>query len=143
MPWIHYQFEAQGKPVNALLDTQFAEAPPPIDKLPRLAWFGVYLRQPGGKSWWQRSEERTLQAIEHDLIRLCDAFGNGWAVYVRRLETHGFKEYYVYFGGNADLQQVLPALQALHKNYRIEFESRSDPVWSHYKSWIEEHARHG
>ena len=124
MPWISYQFEVQGKPASALLDTQFAEAPP-SDKLPHIAWFGVYLKRPRGKSWWQRSEQPIVEASEHDLIRLCGSFGNGWAVYVRRLEMPSFREYYVYFDGNAELQKVLPSLQALHSGYRLEFESRS------------------
>lgn len=70
MPWIQYQFDVQGKPATVLFDTRFAEALP-SDQLPHLAWFGVYLKQPNGKSWWQRSEEPTLEAIERDLIRLC------------------------------------------------------------------------
>jgi hypothetical protein len=142
MPWIQYQFEAQRRPASALLDTQFAEAVP-SDKLPYVAWFGVYGKQPPGGSWWRRSEQPKLDAIEADLIRLCGGFGNGWAVYVRRLETPGLREYYVYFGGNAELQKVLPSLQALHADYRLEFESRSDPEWSHYKSWLNEAVQHG
>jgi hypothetical protein len=137
MSWVHYQFEVQSKPVTALLDTQFADAPP-SDKLPYLAWFGVYLLQPHGKSWWQRSELPALDAIERDLIRLCSGFGNGWAVYVCRLETPGLREYYVYFGGDSQLQKVLPSLQAIHGSYRLEFESRSDPAWDHYKSWVKD-----
>ena len=83
-----------------------------------------------------------MDAIESDLIRLCGAFGNGWAVYVRRLATPGLREYYVYFGDHAELHKVVPSLQALHVGYRFEFESRSDPEWSHYKSWIKESAEH-
>jgi hypothetical protein len=134
MAWNHYQFETQGKPASALLDTRFAEQPP-SEQLPNVAWFG-------GR-WWQRSEQPKLEAIEGDLIRLWGAFGNGWAVYVRRLETPGLREYYVYFGGNAELQKVVPSLQSLHAGYRIEFESRSDPDWSHYKSWLKESEANG
>lgn len=142
MPWTHYQFQAQGKPANALLDTQFA-AGAPSNKLPHVAWFGVYSKHPPGGTWWRSPEQSRLDAIESDLIRLCGGFGNGWAVYVRRLETPGLREYYVYFGGNAELHKVVPSLQALYAGYRIEFESRPDPDWSHYKSWIEEGAKHG
>lgn len=142
MPWIHYQLDVQGKPASALLDTRFAEARP-SDQLPQVAWFVVHLKQPNGKSWWQRSEEPTLEAIERDLIRLCGAFGNGWATYVRRLDTLGVREYYVYFGGNAELHKVVPSLQAIYSGYRLEFESRSDPEWSHYRTWLEESAEHG
>lgn len=137
MAWSHYQFEAQGKPASGLLDTKFVEQPP-SDQLPNIAWFGVYSKQSPGGSWWRRSEQPKLDAIEADLIRLCGAFGNGWAVYVRRLETPGLREYYVYFGGNAELQKVVPSLQPLHVGYRFEFESRCDPTWSHYKSWLKE-----
>jgi hypothetical protein len=142
MPWAHYEFQAREKPASALLDTQFAEAAP-SEKLPHIAWFGVYCKQPPGGSWWRPSEEPKLDAIEKDLITLCGSFGNGWAVYVRRLETPGLREYYVYFGGNAELHKVVPSLQALHGGYRLEFESRSDPEWSHYKSWLKERAEHG
>jgi hypothetical protein len=79
-----------------------------------------------------------LDAIEGDLIRLCGAFGKGWAIYVRRLETRGLREYYVYFGVNAELQKVVPSLRSIYAGYRIEFELRSDPHWSHYKSWLKE-----
>jgi hypothetical protein len=142
MPWINYTFEVQDKPANALLDTQFAETVP-SEKLPNVAWFGVYFKQPPGGVWWRRFEQPKLDAIEGDLIRLCGAFGNGWAVYVRRLETPGLREYYVYFGENAVLHKVLPSLRALHAGYRLEYESRPDPDWSHYESWLAEGARHG
>jgi hypothetical protein len=81
---VQYQFEAQRRPASALLDTQFADAVP-SDKLPYVAWFGVYGKRPPGGSWWRCSEQPKLDAVEADLIRLCGGFGNGWAGYVRRL----------------------------------------------------------
>src|SRR6266542_3208541 len=126
MVWTHYQFQIEGKPAGALLDTQFATRPP-TDQLPNLAWFGVYCRQSPGAAFWDLEEQPTLDAIEDDLIRLCGGFGNGRAVYLRRLDTHGLREYYIYYGGNAELQKVLPSLKALHIGCRIEFESRVDP----------------
>jgi hypothetical protein len=142
MPWVSYEFEAQGRPAAALLDTQFTDKAP-TDQLPNLAWFGVYHQQPRRGSWWRPSEGPKLDAIEQDLIKLCGAFGNGWAVYVRRLQTPGVTEYYVYFGNGAELHKVLPSLKAQHSKYRIEFESRPDPEWSQYKGWVKENAGHG
>src|SRR5262245_65871159 len=97
MAWIQYQFEADGKPASALLDTRFAEAVP-SDKLPSVAWFGVYCKQPPGGSWWRRPEAQKLDAIEADLIRLCGSFGNGWAVYVRRFNRPGLIGVYCTLG---------------------------------------------
>jgi hypothetical protein len=142
MPWTHYQFEIEGKPACALLDTQFARQAP-TEQLPNVAWFGVYCRLPAGGAHWDPNEQPVLDAIEDDLIRLCSYFGNGWAVYVRRLDTQGLREYYIYFGGSAELAKVLPSLKALHAGYRIEFESRPDPQWAHYRSWIKESAVDG
>lgn len=142
MSWVHYQFQIQNKTATALIDKQFAEIQPAF-KIPNLAWFGVYFQKPNSSGWWKRSEESKLDDIERDLIKLCSSFSNGWAVYVRRLETLGLREYYFYFGGNAELCKVLPSLQALHKDYRLEFESRQDAEWSHYKSWLKESAAHG
>ena len=137
MAWTHYQFEVEGKPAGALLDTQFSNRAP-ADQLPNVAWFGVYCRLPAGGAFWDPKEQPMLDAVESDLIRLCSGFGNGWAVNVRRLDTPGLREYYVYFGGTAELEKVLPSLKALHTDYRIEFDSRPDPRWSHYQSWIKE-----
>ncbi len=70
-------------------------------------------------------------------------FQTQWAVYVRRLDTPGLREYYVYFGESAELEKVLPSINALHPEYRIEFETRTDPQWTHYESWIQESEVHG
>jgi Family of unknown function (DUF695) len=137
MAWIHYQFETRGKPASALLDTQYAGGPP-TDQISNLAWFGVYCRLPPGGGFWNPKEQAALDALESDLIRLFEAFGNGWASYVRRLDTPGLREYYVYFGGDAELEKVVPCLKSLHKGYRIESECRPDPQWTHYRAWLKE-----
>jgi len=142
MAWTHYELEIHGKSASALLDKRFATRAPK-DQLPKVAWFGVYCRQPPGDAFWNLKEQPALDAIEHDLIRLCGTFGNGWAVYVRRLDTPGLREYYVYFGESAELEKVLPSTNALHPEYRIEFETRTDPQWTHYESWIQESEVHG
>src|SRR5262245_24950238 len=118
MSWTYYKFEIQDKPAGALLDTQFSGGPPK-DQLPNVAWFGVHCRLPAGAGFWDPKEESDLDALESDLIQLCSSFGNGWAVYVRRLDTPGLREYYVYFGGDAEMEKVTPSLNALHAGYRI------------------------
>ena len=71
-------------------------------ELPRLAWFGVYCQRAPGVGFWDPEETDSLDALERDLIRLCEQFGQGWAVYVLRIATSGIREYYVYMGGGVD-----------------------------------------
>jgi len=137
MSWIYHQFEIRGKTAGALLDTGFARQPP-IEQLPKLARFGVYCCLPAGTAFWDPNEQSSLDAIETDLLQLCSGYGNGWAIYVRRLDTPGLREYYLYFGENAELEKALPDLKVLHSGYRIEFESRPDPQWTYYQSWLKE-----
>jgi hypothetical protein len=137
MVWTYRKFGIQGKPAGALLDTRFAKQPP-TSQLPNVARFGVHCRLPADGAFWDPQEEPSLDAIEADLLRLCSGFGNGWAVYVRRLDTPGLREYFVYFGETAELGKVVPALKALHAGYRFEFKSGPDPQWSQYQSWIKE-----
>jgi len=110
-----------GKPGHAMVDDRFA-ASPPVGQLPRLAWFGVYCSTDPAGGFWNPEETPQLDAIETDLIKLCDQHGNGWAAYVQRLDTPGLREYYVYFGGEAAMNRVLPDLKAKHPNYRMEFD---------------------
>jgi hypothetical protein len=72
------------------------------------------------------------------LIGLVSQFGHGWAVYVRRAISAGKREYFIYYGGDASIIKALPALQALHPEYRIEFDTKEDPQWSFYFSWLKE-----
>lgn len=76
--------------------------------------------------------------IEHDLIGLVAKFGYGWAVYVRRAISAGKREYFFYYGGDASIIEALPELQAIHPEYRIEFDTKDDPQWSFYFSWLKE-----
>jgi hypothetical protein len=68
-----------------MVDDRFA-ANPPVDQLPQLAWFGVYCARPPRGGFWDPDEEGELDAIEKDLVRLCEHHSNGWAAYV---QDHG------------------------------------------------------
>jgi len=92
-----------------------------------VVWCLLFNRSAGG--FWNPEETPQLDAIETDLIKLCDQHGNGWAAYVQRLDTPGLREYYVYFGGEAAMNRVLPDLKAKHPNYRMEFDQINDPKW--------------
>jgi hypothetical protein len=111
----------------------------PVRELPRLAWFGVYCRQDPGGGFWHPGETESLDTIEQDLIRLCEQFGRGWAVYVMRIDTRGIREYYLYCGARAALAQALPSLRAAHPDYRIEFEETTDAEWSRYRTFLPDH----
>ena len=81
MPWKHRIAEIEGRPAQILVDDRF-KTTAPVRKLPRLAWFGVYCRRAPGAAFWDPKETSSLDAVEDDLIRLCEQFGQGRAAYV-------------------------------------------------------------
>jgi hypothetical protein len=135
MPWSHRLTHFDGRPAQVLIDERFRESAP-LRKLSRLAWFAVYARNDPGPAFWDPNETAVLDAIEGDLIRLCDQFGRGYVVYVLRIVTRGIREYFLYFGGSAALSAVLPALRAAYPDYRIEFDQTSDASWRRYISCL-------
>jgi uncharacterized protein DUF695 len=137
MPWMYRQLELNERPAGVLIDDRFCDSAP-VKDLPCLVWFGVYCQKEADGGFWHPDETASLDAIEGDLIRLCDEFGRGWAVYLTRIDTHGIREYYLYAGGDSELGQVLPKLQAAHPEYRIEFEETPDAEWNHYKNIFSE-----
>ncbi|MBE7467365.1 MAG: DUF695 domain-containing protein [Planctomycetes bacterium] len=138
MSWSHRTTQIESRPAGVLIDDRFRGSLP-VRELPRLAWFGVYCRHDPGGGFWHPDETPALDAIEQDLIRLCEQFGRGWAVYVMRIDTRGIREYYLYCGGSAALAQALPSLRAAHPDYRIEFEETADPEWSRYRTFLPDH----
>ncbi len=57
-------------------------------------------------------------------------------LYVLRIATRGIREYYIYFGGTANLGSALPRLQEYFPGYRIEFEIAHDAEWKRYVSCL-------
>jgi hypothetical protein len=138
MPWSQRTTQIETRPAGVLIDDRF-HGSLPVRELPRLAWFGVYCRHDPGGGFWHPGETESLDTIEQDLIRLCEQFGRGWAVYVMRIDTRGIREYYLYCGGRAALAQALPSLRAAHPDYRIEFEETTDAEWSRYRTFLPDH----
>lgn len=138
MPWKHRLTQIDKRPAQVLVDDRFRSAAP-VSQLPRLGWFGVYCRHDAGNGFWHPDEAASLDAIERDLIRLCGQLGNGWAVYVMRIDTRGIREYYFYFGGSAALGQVPASLRGAHPDYRIDFEETTDAEWSRYKTFLSDY----
>lgn len=135
MPWTHRIAEIEGRPAQILIDDQF-RTHAPLHELPRLAWFGIHCRRAPGAAFWDPDETDSLDAVEDDLIRLCERFGQGWAVYPLRIATPGIREYYVYMGESVDFSDVAPSLKAQHPDYRIEYEETTDPSWRRYTSCL-------
>jgi hypothetical protein len=135
MPWSHRIAEIEGRLAQILIDDRF-KASAPLRELPRLAWFGVYCRRPPGAGFWDPEETKSLDAVEHSLVRLCEQFGQGWAVYVLCITTPGLREYCVYMRDSVDFSQVVPGLLAQHPDYRIEYEETADPSWKRYTSCL-------
>src|SRR5262245_6059014 len=135
MAWRTALLNIDGNPTHTMVDDRFA-ANPPIDQLPHLAWFGVYCAMDPGGHFWNPTEGPQLDAIENDLIRLCECYGHGWAVYVQRLDTRGLREYYMYFADGAAMAKVLPALKAAHPSYRLEYDRIDDLSWAQYRKWL-------
>jgi len=141
MSWTYRQLEINGRPAGVMIDDRFSGAAP-VKDLPRLAWFGVFCQKKAGGSFWHPDETQRLDAIEGDLTRLCGQYGRGSAEYLMRIDTRGVREYYLYSGGDSELGQVLPSLQAAHPKYRIEFEETPDAEWYHYKNILIEVLAH-
>lgn len=135
MAWRTALLTIDDKPAHSMVDDRFASAPP-ADELPHMAWFGVYCATNPGGGFWNPDEGPKLDAIEDDLIRLCDLHGNGWAAYVHRLDTPGIREYYIYFGEAARMENVLPELKMAHPSYRLEFDRIDDLKWAQYRKWL-------
>lgn len=136
MSWKFFEAKAGQDRAQILIDLQFG-GQMPTEQLPHLAWFGVWCKEDPKGAFWSPHEAPRLDAIEEDLIKLVEAHGNGWAVYVRRYATPGVREYYFYFGGDADLSKVAVNLTDRHPGYRIEFEVGTDPTWSKYAQWMQ------
>jgi len=57
---------------------------------------------------------------------------------VRCAISAGKRKYFIYYGGDAVLHEALPEIQSLYPEYRIEFDIKPDPQWSHYSTWLKE-----
>ena len=135
MPWTHRTTEIEGRAAQVLIDERF-KGSAPVRELPRLAWFGIYCQRDPGTAFWDPEETEALDAVEDDLIRLCDQSGQGYSAYVLPIATRGIREYYIYIGGSVDLAQVRPGLLARHPGYRVEYEENNDPAWKRYTSCL-------
>ena len=137
MTWQLFDATIIGNQAQVLLDDQFV-SDNPGEALPNIAWFGVWCMKDTDGQFWNPEEADMLEQIETELLELAAQHSNGWAVYVRRAISAGKREYFFYFGGDATLYQVLPALQAMHPEYRIEYDTKVDPEWTYYFSWLKE-----
>lgn len=127
-----------GKKAQVLLDTQFAGQPLPSEQLPNIMWLGVWNQMDPCGALWHPDEAPRLEKLEESLVKTLEQFGNGWAVYVRRVATEGMREYYVYYGDAAKLSRAAVVFQEANPNYRIEAEFRKDPTWAGYTSWLKD-----
>lgn len=137
MTWQPFDTTIIGNQSQVLLDDQFIGDTPGED-LPNLAWFGIWCLQDAEGHYWNPAETDKLDDMENGLLGLAAQFADGWGVYVRRVVSSGKREYFFYYGGEADMPGVLPALQHLYPDYRIEFDSRPDPKWEDSFSWLKE-----
>ena len=137
MTWQLFDATIIGNQAQVLLDDQLV-SDNPGEALPNIAWFGVWCMKDTDGQFWNPEEADMLEQIETELLELATQHSNGWAVYVRRAISAGKREYFFYFGGDATLYEVLPALQALHPEYRIEYDTKVDPEWTYYFSWLKE-----
>jgi hypothetical protein len=135
MTWTYHITEIDGRQAQVLIDDRFQEPHVPSE-LSRVAWFRVHAQRDPGAGFWRLDETESLEAIERDLIELCQLLGKGWAVYVLRIDTRGIREYFIYFGDGAELSSVLPKLEAAHPGYKIEYEETADPSWERYLSLL-------
>ena len=134
MAWKQYTCEVSGKPAQVLVDQRF-EKQAPVKELPLLSWFGVYCKQAPSGNFWHPNETTALDEIEKDLLKICEAFGHGWLVYLLRIATAGIREYYLYHSNVAEIKKAFEALKAAHPTYKIETETTQDSQWNEYRKY--------
>ncbi len=135
--WSHRIVEFEGRHVSVSIDDSYRDAPAErLALAPRLARFGVYCTLDAGAAFWHPDETDTLNSIEGELLRLCGSEAQGWVTHVACIHTWGVREYYLHFGGQAELRPVMPELRAAFPDYRIDFDERLDPAWEFYKEWL-------
>ena len=135
MAWKQYQCEISGKAALVLVDDRFAQDSP-VKGLPLLSWVGIYCNRPPGGAFWDPEETVDLNRMEDELVKLSDAFGYGWAVYLLRIATPGVREYFIYHADQAELSKAFSALKATYPNYRVEFETTTDMAWEQYGRYV-------
>ena len=135
MSWSIRTTHISGRDTSFLIDDRFGSQAP-IRELPFLGWFGIFCQMDPGGAFWHPDETEALDRIEHDLIKLCEVHGRGWAVYVMRLDSPGIREYYFYHGANAQIDKGMPSLKAAHPEYRIEYDQTADANWSYYLEFL-------
>ncbi len=135
MTWQLYDTEILGNQSQVLLDDSFV-GELPGEELPNLAWIGVWCQKKPEGTYWHPDEAEMLDKIENNLLELVSQYSNGWAVYTRRVVSAGLREYFFYFGGDAELDKVAHALKEKFPEYRIEAEAKPDPTWELYLSWV-------
>jgi len=108
MAWREAKLTIDGRTVYSFVDERCSQHPP-CDRLPSLHWFGLFATRDQGFrfrfSYPDKGE--ALDEVEHNLMRLCERFGNGQAVCLQLLQTQWTREYYVYAGEGANLVAVL------------------------------------
>jgi hypothetical protein len=135
MAWKNHLCEIKGKLSSVLVDQRF-ENEFPLKELPNVFWVAVYCNLPSNDSFWHPDETLALDDIENNLLKLAESFGNGWIVYVIRIDTVGVREYYFYYGKHADVDKVTTLLKSLHPSYQIESETKEDAKWTEYKNHV-------
>lgn len=136
MTWQLFDTDFKGIPSQVLLDDSYSQEIPG-EELPNLARFSIWFQQtPPEEAYVNADEADAVEKLEKDLLGIANHFGQGWVVYVRRLDMPGLREYDLYYGGDADLSQVVPMLTEANPGYRVEFEHSADPGWNQYLSWL-------
>lgn len=129
--WIHFGCEAQGRPVQILINIGLTtEVPQP--KRTVLSWIGVYCLQPPEGAFWNPSETEMLDMIE-DLLRKCA--NDSDSTYALRIASAGLREYFVYAVDTTFQPATLETLRQQFPAYRIEGDTTNDPDWTHYRGF--------
>lgn len=137
MSWKHFITRIDGKKAQVLLDTQFA-AQPPSAQLPHVMRLTVFNQMDPCGALWHPDEAPRLEKMEESLVKTLEQFGNGWAVYVRRVATEGQRAYDVYYGEGARLDRAAVVFREANPNYRIEATFGQDATWAGYAEWMKD-----
>lgn len=131
--WDFFFLRVDDQPASIFVDLGIAtEAPLPGHK--HVGWVRVKMLRPRDDGFSSQEEFEDLSALEDDIT--ARIITNGDAVYVGRVTSDGFRDFFFYAGDGRQFTRAAEAAAAHHPTYRCEVGGRSDPDWRVYFDFL-------
>ncbi len=138
MSWQHFMTRISGQRAQVLLDRQFEGKPLPGAQLPHFATVTIKNQLPPSGALWHPDEAPRLEKMEASLLQEVGKASRGWGIYVCRIAVEGSRQYFIYFGDQAQVAKGLVTFQDLNPTYKAQVDFSEDPSWSHYQGWLKQ-----